>query len=484
MNLQDCRNTLLAHFGVTSTKALKNHLEALGLIGNEKLNWKSVETWRMIHRSVFQNDKPSQPNSQDEVSASELLILKDSAGTPVGALLDYSPEQSQQLKQHFQNLTLYSSGAWHKGKVNSTIVDQLAKASPLVMAGLEAGKVFRVVGPPELIVGLSKGTHMMVQTGEGLIGTVRSIASGKFVGQLRFAQGAAIPILAPVVVYQLLHAIVGTQQLYEINQRLDQIQRSLDNLHIRQEATVVGKIQAALEILEDIFLERQNTGIFTSDMTMRLASVEINIKEILERDRILVEFFREKSKQTTQKRGKEGAHSSATLLQTDGAQAVHDMQCLLGLIQADLRVEQARLLLAMQNNPTDVERRQQRIQLKIIAYRKIIEDLPSIEQIHQHATRCLEAMHWWDRHIFHRGTVKKVKSLRESDLKDVKLNPRQAQNQVCGYAFWQDETGIQTVILDGNDLQIEVLDAPKPESGRSRKPSNKVPEHKRTVSRR
>ena len=52
----------------------------------------------------------------EEVESASFTQLQDSSGNTVGALLQYSPDQSQRLIDHFHGLSLHSPNAWHKGK--------------------------------------------------------------------------------------------------------------------------------------------------------------------------------------------------------------------------------------------------------------------------------------------------------------------------------------------------------------------------------
>ncbi|MFH7242757.1 MAG: hypothetical protein ACHWZW_07885 [Spirulina sp.] len=395
--------------------------------------------------------KTYQPEEGESASFTE---LQDSSGNTVGALLQYSPEQSQQLIDHFHGLSLHSPNAWHKGKLNSAVVDQLGATSAVVASGMNAGQLFRVIGPPDAVAGLANGTHKLVQSG-GSLGTVRDLATGRFSHQLRFAQTSVMPILAPIVAYQVLHAIVGTQQINQINQRLAHMEQILEELNVRQEAAILGEIYYAVNVLDDIESERMHTGIFTPDASNRLALVEKNILAILERNRLLVERFRDKTKNARLQRGRQGARSAAELLKSSGKQAVHDMQCLIGLIAADLKLEQMLLLQAMQNNPNDVGRRQERIHSKMKRHEQVITNLPSVTELERHANACLKAMQWWDRLVDFGQTSQEVKETQTYGLEDVNPGLSIFRPSLNGYIFWKSEEGIQVFSMPGDDLQLQ-----------------------------
>jgi hypothetical protein len=392
-----------------------------------------------------------QPEEGETASFTE---LQDSSGNTVGALLHYSPEQSQQLIDHFHGLSLHSPNAWHKGKLNSAVVDQLGVTSVVVASGLNAGQLFRVIGPPEAVAGLANGTHKLVQSG-GSLGTVRDLATGRFAHQLRFDQTSVMPILAPIVAYQVLHAIVGTHQLNQINQRLAHMEQILEELHVRQEAAILGEIYYAINVLDDIESERMHTGVFTADASNRLALVEKNILAILERNRLLVERFRDKTKNARSQRGRQGARSAAELLKSSGKQAVHDMQCLIGLIAADLKLEQMLLLQAMQNNPSDVGRRQERIHSKMQRHEQDITNLPSVKELERHANACLKAMQWWDKLLDFGQTNNEVKETQAYGLEDVNPGLSILRPSLNGYIFWRSEEGIQVFSMPGDDLHLQ-----------------------------
>jgi hypothetical protein len=92
-------------------------------------------------------------------------------------------------------------------------------------------------------------------------------------------------------------------------------------------------------------------------MILRLSHVEMTIGSLLQRTNLLVETFRSKSDSVFSQGGKQGAKAGATLLLEDGSQAQLDMEVLVGLVAADLRVQEARIRGALEHAPADVERR-------------------------------------------------------------------------------------------------------------------------------
>ena len=375
-------------------------------------------------------------------------------GDGSAVLVCYGPEQSGLIRQHFEKLQRTDATPWHGGSLGSAIADQLAGASVLVASGLQAGQMFQVIGTPHLVEGLKIGTHALMQTAEGTLGTVVSSATRKIAGSLRFGKASMAPVLAPVLVWQVFHGIAGTSQLRKINRRLDVILRKLETIATRSEAGVLGEVLNAVHTLDDILEERANTGTFTEGMEIRLALVEMTIGSILERNRSLVDLFRIKASEIPRLGGKTGAVRATRLLQEEGGQAVHDMEMLFGLAAADLRVEGARILHAMEHNPADTQRRLDKANAKVGEHRELLENLPSVEGVKSRAQACVEEMSWWERNISARVVRKETAKLTSLKLRDARLPVRSSESLTEGsYVFWKDEADVTKVHMlpNGDD---------------------------------
>ena len=485
MRVKDLKEAIFEHFSVTTFREFRLNEQWQDIACRHGLtSLRTRSDWEAAYNAVFpdgqgifseeadventvdafpnQETKPStieNSSSADNENSEQVALheMRNREGDLVGALLEYSPDQSKQLIEHFKDLKLHSPEAWHQGALNSTVVDQLGFSSSVIFSGLQAGKIFRVIGTPELVSQISSGAAQLMQTSGGVLGTVTS--GGKIIGQLRFAPaglGAALPILAPLIAYQMLHAIVGTRQLNQINQHLAKIEHTLQELHVRHEATILGEIQGAVETLDDILDSRMHTGSFSTDAIARLASVERTIRAILARNKILVDRFNNKADNVKSAYGKKGARGAAELLKADGTQAVYDMQCLVGLIAAELKLEQALLLLAMQTNPTDVGRRQERIRSKMQSHHELMENFPSVKGIEQHAKSCIQQMKRWERLFDGWQAYREVEAVKNLNLEDVQVEPNQLETGLSGYIFWRDDEGTHVFSMSGEDLQFSV----------------------------
>lgn len=256
--------------------------------------------------------------------------------------------------------------------------------------------------------------------------------------------------MAPLLAVQVFQALAGTAQLSRINARLDMVQRALERVNIRHEATVLGQVRHALRVLDDILEERRNTGTFSADMLMRLAQVEVSIGAVVERNRILVEELRLKLQVIKRSSGKSGAMQTSTFLSEEGAQAGHDMRLLVAVMMADHRVAEARLYHALEHAPADVERRLEGARAKATEYRGIMESLPVLDDLKQHARACVEAMAWWERNLTARSVVREVDRLSSLPSGDVRQNaPDHESVSRESYMFWQGPEGqIQVKLLE------------------------------------
>ena len=374
---------------------------------------------------------PSQPSTPTE----EWIEMRSPRGGGTTALLRYSPQESERVRNHIEKRQLTDTAAWHGGNIGSAIVDQLAGASSLVASGLRAGQLFQVIGPSDGSLELAKAV------GGGFRGYFTRPGGGAIIRHAKLLKASGTLVMAPVLAWQILHAIAGTTQLRAINRRLDVMQRALESLQARQEATVLGEVIHALSKLDDVLQEHRNTGTFTRDMETRLAHAEGYIGSILERNRILVERFRKRAVEGHRLKGNTGAIRASSILSEEGSTAVSDMNMLVALATAHLRVGEARLYHAMEYNPADLQRRLDTVTATVEDYRQMLQDLPSVEHLESHLQDCVEEMGWWQRKVFARAARKGRDQVSSLQLRDIDIPARAENQQGSSYVFWREESG-------------------------------------------
>lgn len=119
----------------------------------------------------------------------------------------------------------------------------LLGAAQLIQGALMAGKVVRVVGPPDIMQGLAAGTLEMVPSSGGNLGIVRDVATKKWIRPARFED---VPNLnAALAGFQLASAVTLQYYLARIDRQMREIEKEIRGARqdIRDER--YGRIEAA-----------------------------------------------------------------------------------------------------------------------------------------------------------------------------------------------------------------------------------------------
>jgi len=85
---------------------------------------------------------------------------------------------------------------------------------------------------------------------------------------------AAIPIVAPLMAMHTLYSVAMLQEFNTMDKKLDEIKGSIDKMIARQEVTKVAELFAAVQIVDEIYLQYGQAGSFSTDMLIRLALAE------------------------------------------------------------------------------------------------------------------------------------------------------------------------------------------------------------------
>ncbi|KKJ00730.1 hypothetical protein PROH_05515 [Prochlorothrix hollandica PCC 9006 = CALU 1027] len=220
--------------------------------------------------------------------------------------------------------------------------------------------------------------------------------------------------------------------------------RKIENLAFRQEAETLGRVFQAIKTLDDLLDEYFHTGVFTQPAMTRLAIVEQEIGSVLERNKLIVEYFSERARVIQHTRGTQGAEQSATLLQEEGSTTIHDMQLLSGLISAQSRIQEAHLFYSLMENPNYVDRHLEKMQGRVEEHKAIISGFPSITELQNHARQCVDEMNWFQKNIFNRSTVSMVGQT--ETIRDPFASSQSSLNAIPSYCFWRDENGLNVKI--------------------------------------
>ncbi len=394
------------------------------------------------HSATSPAAESSSDLSVDADKPYELIPLLNDAGEVQAGAFTYGLEESRQMIEFIRTESLYGSGIVGSQSVSGVVGDFAAKLTPSLAAAVQAGQLMRIVGPPSVVDGLAKGTMTLMQSGGNSLGGVLAQGSSKIVRQARFSPAAGV--LAPLVVYQAVHAIVGTQQLNEINRRLANIERTLSRIVQRQNAKDIGEVIAAAATLQDILAEHAHSGHFNAQMQDRISHCERDLRAHLERLKILKADFHSKIAQARERAKKrERALELAALIKEDGDQFGQDTRLLVALCAAVIQLEQGLMLIALEHHPESLAYRQKQMTAQINQCRETLADMLDLSEINGEIKLCLQDMNWWQRNLFDRGAAD---LLQQASKVPIEATPTKSlpEHQGGGLLIWKDpERGIQ-----------------------------------------
>lgn len=404
----------------------------------------------------------SEPSTNED-KPYELIPLLNEAGEVQAGAFTYGLAESKQMIEFLRTEGVYGSGTVGSQSVSGVVGDFAAKLTPSLAAAVQAGQLMRIVGPPEVVAGLLNKSMTLMQSGGANLGGVLAKGSSKIAGQARFVPSAGV--LAPLVVYQAVHAIVGTQQLNEINRRLANIERTLSRIVQRQNAKDIGEVIAAASTLQDILAEHAHSGHFNAQMQDRISHCERDLRAHLERLKILKVNFHDKITQARQRSQKrEKALELAGLIKEEGEQFGQDTRLLVALCAAVIQLEQGLMLIALEHHPESLAYRQKQMTNQIDQCRETLSDMLDLSEIKGEIKLCLDDMNWWQRNLFDRGAADLLKQASGLPLEATPVKSLREPVE-GGMLIWRDP-----------DQRIQVRAIAAEEAKTSGEPSDKDPQ--------
>ncbi len=254
---------------------------------------------------------------------------------------------------------------------NKSILTLLGTGSgALGLSGLASGNLFMATVNPATLMTIGNGV------GSAVMGTTGIIAQTPFIP----VAGAIMPVIAPLPVMIL-------NQFKTINEKLVSIEKSIERLIIRHEATFLGEIISAGNRLNDLNQEFAVTNQFSNEMIIRLSLIESKINPLFERYRYLYE-----SKNVNKYLSAE----DVSFKQTDAYLAV-----VLSIL--DLQLDVMRLKLSIQENPGYMSYSAKSLVEKVENYSKLwknIENSPKkIKELSKELNSTVDSMNWWSKNI-------------------------------------------------------------------------------------
>lgn len=312
------------------------------------------------------------------------------------ALLSFAGEPKDQMLASFRSSYLQTGFYVKNGgsiSKNTMLPIILGGSGALGISSVMSGNLFMATANPATLMTLGGGVTSAV------VG-----AGGKIVAQAPFvsAAGAILPVVAPLIAFQALVSISMARNFDAINQRLDNIEKSIAKIIQRTEATYVGEIISAQSRLRNIEERLMESGFFTNHMQMRLALIEHSINPIFERYHYLLE----------------GQEIKKDISSDDIACRNFDAFMAINTSILDLKLDVLRLKLTYQENPAFIQKSTDNLLEKVGRYQELWQrvngSLKEVEYLHEEVSRAIEDLSWWQRNISSRG--------KHTDLKIKKKN--------------------------------------------------------------
>lgn len=133
-------------------------------------------------------------------------------------------------------------------------IDAIVNSIPggAAAALLESGMIMRVVGSDQAIAGYQRGILNLVTSQGGVLGVLKDSNTGQFAAHLRFEELDVTPVVGALTIFQVMSVVTGQYYLHRIDRELQQIQRGIGRLIQGQQSELVGKIEAAGRLNEQV----------------------------------------------------------------------------------------------------------------------------------------------------------------------------------------------------------------------------------------
>jgi hypothetical protein len=374
-------------------------------------------------------------------------------------VLRINGKMKTEMVKHFQsNYQLQGDHIENGGKASpAPILTLLSGAGTLAASNAASGSLFMATANPATLMSIGNGV------GSAVIGS-----SGKIIAQAPFvAAGSSIMAVAgPMLAFQCISTISLLNKLSEVKEGIKTLQRGVENILHRQEATYIGEILSAANRLERLEQEFGICNRFTTDMIIRMALLEDCVNPIFERFTYLYN---------------EGEKIGAAFDITRMNEKKSDAGLLILLSMLDLRLDVLRVKLAIQENPGFVETYSKSLSKKIERYEDIwknVDQLPDeVEKLVKELETENRDMNFWQRNVpgflFGKRNEHMSNEVRSKGLKDKVLHSetkalRDAVSEAINIGdilksqvgkltpmslfYWQDELGTHSYYT--NDILV------------------------------
>ena len=335
------------------------------------------------------------------------------------------------------------------------LLSLLGAGGALGVSTASSGTLFMATANPTTLMAIGDGVGSAVMGASGIV------------AQAPFIQvtGAIIPVVAPLIAFQVISTISIMNQFKSINERLDKIEAKINQLIKRVFANDIGIIISASHRIIDLEHQFSICNSFSNDMIIRLALIEDRINPIFEKYSYLL---------GSRVKDKSLSLEDVSLQQNDAIIAI------LGSI-LDLRTDLLKLRLTVQENPGYLETAAKILVAKVENYSKLWEDISSMKyelwEISSDIDETISQMNWWQKSvpswILGKREERKELENRSKKLKEMTVNISKkfdrdvidainfgkviknnlsGRNEMMDLIYWEDEKGVHSYYTD--DLKI------------------------------
>ncbi|MCW0411229.1 hypothetical protein NB709_001105 [Xanthomonas sacchari] len=312
------------------------------------------------------------------------------AGESIGALVAINGPTKDIILKKFQDRYKVEGDHVREGGAMSpaSMLTLIGGASgALGLSSATSGTLFMATASPATLMPLGAGF------GSAVIGT-----GGRIVAQAPFIPmaGALMPAVAPLIAFQAITTIVIMNQFQKVHERLNRIERTINRLLQRSEATFIGEIISATSRLDDIEEHFSAVNRFTPEMLIRLTLVEDKVNPIFERYHFLYRT--------------QGIERGASI--EDLKFKHNDAYLAVILSILDLRIDLLRLKVAIQDSPGAMRLSAERLKNKAAHYERLWADISKnpdqIAEVAAELRASVEEMSWLQRDITQRWRRKDI----------------------------------------------------------------------------
>ena len=317
-------------------------------------------------------------------------------------IVDLGTELSGQLRSQISRNILTRGEPFCSGGILGSACLPVIGTGSAAASSLFAGNIFLATANPASLMAIGGGVGSQVMGAGGIVAQAPFIA----------ASSAIVPVVAPVMFFMVVSAMMISARFDQIQASLDQLREAVEQLLRREIAHDYGMLISTIERLQDISGEFAESRRFTQEMKIRLALVEADVNVL---------------------RNKYGVLLETPVDSVDDAElSPIDINLFAYSSLADIQVDGLRLKLALQDNPDNVMRSLAKLNTKIAGYVRSFRDLLNNDKVKEYEDKLrvsVEEMDWFDRNISagkehdKKGQlIEKIRTIRDDSLEPIRLS--------------------------------------------------------------